>query len=143
MPEEYRRHETFDTAVLNLAEQERIVLHRHDQPSYLTDADAMSWSAIKRELSTSPSPSGCDMTLSKLLVDIPNPFGDGMVRNPWEFDPDRTPDIESIHATAFAACVRLLIQDVRRNGQSSLLIAGPAGSGKTNLVARLLRQTPC
>ncbi len=80
------------------------------------------------------------MTLSKLLVDIPNPFGDGMVRNPWEFDSGRTPDIESIHAAAFAACVRLLIQDVRRNGQSSLLIAGPAGSGKTNLVARLLRR---
>jgi hypothetical protein len=39
MPEEYRRHETFDAAVLRLAEEGRIVLHRHDQPSTLTDAE--------------------------------------------------------------------------------------------------------
>ncbi len=39
MPAEYRRHETFDAAVIGLAEQERIVLHRHDQPSCLTDAE--------------------------------------------------------------------------------------------------------
>jgi hypothetical protein len=80
------------------------------------------------------------MTLSKLLVDVPNPFGDGIVSNPWDFDATRTPDVESIHAVAFAACVRLLLQDVRRYGQSSLLIAGPSGSGKTHLVARLLRR---
>jgi hypothetical protein len=80
------------------------------------------------------------MTLSKLLVDVPNPFGDGIVSNPWDFDASRTPDVESIHAVAFATCVRLLLQDVRRYGQSSLLIDGPAGSGKTHLVARLLRR---
>lgn len=39
MPAEYRRRETFDAAVIGLAEQERVVLHRHDQPSCLTDAE--------------------------------------------------------------------------------------------------------
>jgi hypothetical protein len=39
MPPEYRRHETFDAAVLRLADEGRIVLHRHDQPSILTDAE--------------------------------------------------------------------------------------------------------
>lgn len=39
MPAEYRRHETFDAAVIRLAEQGRVVLHRHDQPSILTDAE--------------------------------------------------------------------------------------------------------
>jgi hypothetical protein len=39
MPAEYGRHETFDTAVMRLAEQGRVVLHRHDQPSLLTDAE--------------------------------------------------------------------------------------------------------
>jgi hypothetical protein len=80
------------------------------------------------------------MTLSQLLVDIPNPFGDGIVGNPWHFDVQRTPDIESIHAPAFGTCIRLLMRDVRANGQSALLIAGPAGSGKTHLVARMLRR---
>lgn len=80
------------------------------------------------------------MSLSQLLVDIPNPFGDGIVGNPWHFDVQRTPDIESIHAPAFGTCLRLLKQDVRFQGQSALLIAGPAGSGKTHLVARMLRR---
>ncbi len=80
------------------------------------------------------------MSVSKLLVDIPNPFSEGIVRIPWEFDPGRTPDIASIHANAFGICLRLLEQDVRRNGQSSLLIDGPAGSGKTHLIARLARR---
>ena len=80
------------------------------------------------------------MTLSQLLVDIPNPFGDGIVGNPGTSMPERTPDIESIHAPAFGTCLRLLKQDICTNGQSSLLIAGPAGSGKTHLVARLLRR---
>jgi hypothetical protein len=39
MPPEYRQHETFDAAVIRLAEDGRVVLHRHDQPSYLTDAE--------------------------------------------------------------------------------------------------------
>lgn len=39
MPPEYRSHEAFDAAVIRLAEQEKIVLHRHDQPSFLTDAE--------------------------------------------------------------------------------------------------------
>jgi hypothetical protein len=80
------------------------------------------------------------MSQSKLLVDIPNPFSDGIVRIPWEFDPGRTPDIPSIHANAYGVCLRLLDQDVRRNGQSSLLIDGPAGIGKTHLIARLARR---
>jgi hypothetical protein len=39
MPAEYGRHETFDVTVIRLAEQDRVVLHRHDQPSLLTDAE--------------------------------------------------------------------------------------------------------
>jgi hypothetical protein len=80
------------------------------------------------------------MSLSKLLVDVPNPFSEGIVGDPWDFDPARTPDIETIHANAFGVCLRLLSQDVRRNGQSALLIDGPAGSGKTHLIARLVRR---
>jgi hypothetical protein len=80
------------------------------------------------------------MTLSQLLVDIPNPFCEGIVTSPWLFDVARTPDIESIHAPAFGTCLRLLKKDIPNNGQSSLLIGGPAGSGKTHLVARLLRR---
>lgn len=39
MPAEYRRHEAFDPAVIRLAEEGRVVLHRHDQPSFLTDTE--------------------------------------------------------------------------------------------------------
>jgi hypothetical protein len=39
MPHEYQQHETFDVAVIRLAEQGRVVLHRHDQPSFLTDQE--------------------------------------------------------------------------------------------------------
>jgi hypothetical protein len=39
MPPEYRTHEAFDAAVIRLAGQERIVLHRHDQVAFLTDAE--------------------------------------------------------------------------------------------------------
>jgi hypothetical protein len=39
MPGEYHGHDTFDVAVLRLADQDRIVLHRDDQPACLTDAE--------------------------------------------------------------------------------------------------------
>jgi hypothetical protein len=39
MPQEYGRHETFDGAVIRLAEAGRVVLHRHDHPAMLTDAE--------------------------------------------------------------------------------------------------------
>lgn len=39
MPDVYRGHDSFDAAVLRLADQDRIVLHRDDQPAGLTDAE--------------------------------------------------------------------------------------------------------
>ena len=39
MPAVYRGHDTFDTAVLRLADQDRIVLHRDDHPAGLTEAE--------------------------------------------------------------------------------------------------------
>jgi hypothetical protein len=39
MPREYQQHETFDQAVLDLAEREVVILHCHDQPSFLSDAE--------------------------------------------------------------------------------------------------------
>jgi hypothetical protein len=39
MPAEYRQHDTFDAAVIRLAEQGRVVLHRHDYPAMLTDVE--------------------------------------------------------------------------------------------------------
>jgi hypothetical protein len=80
------------------------------------------------------------MTRSKLLLDVPNPFGEGIVRSPWEFDPARTPDVETIHANAYGIALRLLTKDLRHAGQSALLVDGPAGSGKTHLISRLARR---
>ena len=39
MPAEYRERETFDHTVLRLAEEGRIIIHRHDQPSLLPEKD--------------------------------------------------------------------------------------------------------
>ncbi len=39
MPAVYRGHDTFDAAVLRLADQDRIVLHRDDHPAGLTEAE--------------------------------------------------------------------------------------------------------
>jgi hypothetical protein len=39
MPPEYRTHASFDPAVMGLAEEEKVVLHRHDHPFILTDAE--------------------------------------------------------------------------------------------------------
>jgi hypothetical protein len=39
MPLEYRGHDTFDAAVLRLAEQDRVVLHWQTQPADLTEAE--------------------------------------------------------------------------------------------------------
>jgi hypothetical protein len=39
MPPEYRTHASFDAAVLGLAEEGTVVLHRHDHPLILTEAE--------------------------------------------------------------------------------------------------------
>ncbi len=39
MPAEYRGHESFDPAVLHLAEEGKIVLHRYEHPATLTDEE--------------------------------------------------------------------------------------------------------
>jgi hypothetical protein len=38
MPAEYREHMLFDAAVMRLAEEGRIVLHRHDQPGFMSES---------------------------------------------------------------------------------------------------------
>ena len=59
--------------------------------------------------------------------------------NPWRFNVTRTPDVTAIHQGVFDKCLDLLQGQVRRPKQCSLLVHGPAGSGKTHLIARLLR----
>jgi hypothetical protein len=80
------------------------------------------------------------MTRSTLLLDVPNPFSEGIVKSPWDFDPARMPDVETIHANAYGITLRCLTKDLRHSGQSALLVDGPAGSGKTHLISRLSRR---
>ena len=37
MPAEYRGHDTFDRAVLRLADEGKVVVHRHNQPAQLLE----------------------------------------------------------------------------------------------------------
>jgi Cdc6-like AAA superfamily ATPase len=68
------------------------------------------------------------------LAALKNPFGDNVVQDAWQ-----TPaDIESIHATAFKACIAG-IESAGAGVADSLLIYGSAGSGKTHLLTRLQR----
>jgi AAA ATPase domain len=71
---------------------------------------------------------------------LPNPFLDDVVTDAWA---DLHADVESIHAKPFQECLAGL-SNVERGVRDSLLIHGPAGAGKTHLLARLqrhLRQT--
>jgi AAA domain len=68
------------------------------------------------------------------LLALSNPFRDSVVQDAWQ-----TPvDITEIHSAAFAACLSG-IESAARAVPDSLLIYGPAGSGKTHLLARLQR----
>ncbi len=69
------------------------------------------------------------------LGDVPNPFLDDVVTDAWA--PLRA-DVPSIHAEPFRKCLEGLA-NVERGTRDSLLIHGPAGAGKTHLLARLQR----
>jgi hypothetical protein len=68
------------------------------------------------------------------LQDLANPFCAFVCGDPWA-----TPDITipNIHATAYDLSLHLLEQVCRTGKTTSLLVHGPAGIGKTHLIARL------
>ncbi|MFT3766760.1 MAG: AAA family ATPase [Minicystis sp.] len=67
------------------------------------------------------------------LGDLPNPFEGTVVADAWS---PAIADVPSIHQGSFDQCLRA-IESARRGRTDSLLIYGPAGSGKTHLLARL------
>lgn len=74
------------------------------------------------------------------LADTPNPFLDDVVTDAWA---KLHCDVAAIHAQPFRDCLAGLA-NVERGTRDSLLIHGPAGAGKTHLLARLqkhLRET--
>jgi hypothetical protein len=65
---------------------------------------------------------------------LPNPFRDAVVQDAWQ-----TPiDVPEIHHRAFCEC-RAVIETARGGVPDSLLLYGPAGSGKTHLLTRVQR----
>jgi hypothetical protein len=69
------------------------------------------------------------------LATLPNPFGAYVVNDAWN---ELSGDVASINAAAFQVCLDAL-SNVRRGQPDSVLVRGPAGSGKTHLLARLQR----
>jgi len=65
---------------------------------------------------------------------VPNPFRDNVVQDAWQ----SPADVLDIHSGAFGACLAG-IDSASRGVPDSLLIYGPAGSGKTHLLTRLQR----
>lgn len=69
-------------------------------------------------------------------LNLPNPFSDGIVTDPWTAGND---DVSTIHAGAFRHCCELIAAVRQERRSKSLLIHGEAGSGKTHLLGRLQR----
>jgi hypothetical protein len=68
------------------------------------------------------------------LATLPNPFRENVVQNAWQ-----TPaDVPEIHDDVFRACL-FGIDSAAKSVPDSLVIFGPAGSGKTHLLTRLQR----
>ncbi len=68
------------------------------------------------------------------LAPLANPFTDNVVQHAWQ-----TPaDVTAIHDDVFRACLAG-IDSAKRGHPDSLLVYGPAGSGKTHLLTRLQR----
>lgn len=68
------------------------------------------------------------------LVILPNPFRENVVQNAWQ-----TPaDVPEIHDDVFRACLSG-IDSAAKGVPDSLVIFGPAGSGKTHLLTRVQR----
>lgn len=67
------------------------------------------------------------------LATLPNPFEGTVVADAWSAAPA---DVPTIHQGPFEHCLRAL-ESVSRGRSDSILVFGPAGSGKTHLLARL------
>jgi GTPase SAR1 family protein len=67
------------------------------------------------------------------LSTLPNPFDGNVVPDAWSAP---AVDVASIHQAPFQQCLRAL-DSAGRGNSDSILIFGPAGSGKTHLLARL------
>ena len=67
------------------------------------------------------------------LTRIANPFRNFVVKDPW--NPSEI-DVPEINRDAFLLCLEA-VDGVRRNHQTSILLHGETGSGKTHLLARL------
>lgn len=70
------------------------------------------------------------------LASLPNPFEGTVVPDAWAAP---AADVADIHRGAFDACLAAL-DSARRGHSDSVLVYGPAGSGKTHLLARLQRR---
>ncbi len=68
------------------------------------------------------------------LASLPNPFRDNVVTDAWQ----SPADVADIHRDVFQACVQG-IDSASRGEPDSLLVFGPAGSGKTHLLTRVQR----
>lgn len=68
------------------------------------------------------------------LASLPNPFRDHVVLDAWQ----SPADVADIHRNVFEACVEG-IDAASRGEPDSLLVYGPAGSGKTHLLTRVQR----
>lgn len=68
------------------------------------------------------------------LASLPNPFRDHVVQDAWQ----SPADVPEIHRSVFHACVAG-IDSASRGEPDSLLVYGPAGSGKTHLLTRVQR----
>lgn len=68
------------------------------------------------------------------LASLPNPFRDNVVHDAWQ----SPADVAEIHRNVFHACLSG-IDSASRGESDSLLVYGPAGSGKTHLLTRVQR----
>lgn len=68
------------------------------------------------------------------LVALANPFRDNVVTDAWQ----SPADVQDIHKDVFQACLAG-IDAASRGEPDSLLVYGPAGSGKTHLLTRVQR----
>lgn len=65
---------------------------------------------------------------------LPNPFRDAVVQDAWQ----APVDVPEIHHRAFCEC-QAVVETASGGVADSLLLYGPAGSGKTHLLSRLQR----
>jgi hypothetical protein len=81
---------------------------------------------------------------TEVLRALPNPFDGAIFHRADSETYSRTPEVSSIHAGTQKQFFELL-GETKKAGQRSLFVWGPAGSGKTHLIARvshILRSNP-